>query len=154
MRIDIDVPGEPVGMGSMRAIARKRKDGSVFAQLIPSASGKHQKELMAWRKSLRKVLGPVKSPEAWQTTDVGLKVVLIFWLPRPKSSRIPYPSKKSSKDVDKLERPVLDELTRAEVWKDDCQVVDIHAVKRWAEVKGRPVPTGVRIVITNMEEGA
>lgn len=42
-------------------------------------------------------------------------------------------------DVDKLQRSTFDAITTAGVWKDDCQVVDVHATKRYAPAPGATI---------------
>ncbi len=97
-------------------------------------------------------MGPVQGPPEWLDTSTAIRVQFVFWLPRPKSNRLRWPSKKG-RDVDKLVRAVMDQITRSGIWADDSQVCDLRAVKRWAEIKGQPVPTGVRIVIEAISEG-
>jgi crossover junction endodeoxyribonuclease RusA len=59
-------------------------------------------------------------------------VALSFYLPRPKTApkRVTRPTKKP--DLDKLERCVLDGLTRAGVWRDDAQVIAMITEKAFA----------------------
>jgi Holliday junction resolvase RusA-like endonuclease len=40
-------------------------------------------------------------------------------------------------DGDNLEKLILDALTQAQLWRDDCQVCDWSGHKRWAEKDGR-----------------
>lgn len=50
-----------------------------------------------------------------------------------------YPTgSRSSGDIDKLQRACLDALTDAAVWRDDAQVVDVVAHKRWADDANPP----------------
>ena len=48
-----------------------------------------------------------------------------------KASAPPFPSSHAIGDIDKLARACLDALTDAGIWKDDSQVVDLHARKVW-----------------------
>lgn len=61
-----------------------------------------------------------------------VEVFVVFYLPRPKSAPrvITEPAKKP--DLDKLQRALLDALTAAGVWRDDSQVVHVHARKAFA----------------------
>ncbi len=85
-----------------------------------------------------------------------VEVLLTFWLARPKGhyrtgrnahllrdGAPAYPAGKP--DVDKLARAVLDGLTEGGAWKDDSQVVALHAVKLYANAGGF---TGCVIKIT------
>lgn len=76
-----------------------------------------------------------------------LAVVITFALPRPKShpkTRTTWPIARP--DVDKLERAILDSCTHI-IWRDDSQVVDLRAVKVWAEINV-PQPPGVLVTVT------
>lgn len=61
-----------------------------------------------------------------------VEVELVFYLPRPKSAprRVMHPAKKP--DLDKLVRAALDALTAAGAWRDDGQVINVRAAKRFA----------------------
>lgn len=48
-----------------------------------------------------------------------------------KASAPPFPSSHAIGDIDKLARACLDALTDAGTWKDDSQVVELHAEKVW-----------------------
>jgi Holliday junction resolvase RusA-like endonuclease len=76
---------------------------------------------------------------------VPVYVRLEFVLPRPQSTpkrRTPPAVKRP--DVDKLARAVLDALTSAGALADDSQVVDLHPIKRLAELDETP---GCRITV-------
>jgi len=108
----LDVPGKPISQGSM----------SVFNGRIV-----HQKnrELMAWRgviyEMCRDSMEPIEGP---------VKVCIVFRMPEPKKNSRRWPHVRP--DLDKLARAVLDGLTGA-AFADDCQVVDLQAVKVYGE---------------------
>lgn len=62
-----------------------------------------------------------------------------------KDSAPPVPANRGSGDIDKLQRACFDSLTDAAVWRDDSQVVDVAARKRWADDDN---PPGADIVVT------
>jgi Holliday junction resolvase RusA-like endonuclease len=55
------------------------------------------------------------------------------------------PANRGSGDIDKLQRSCFDSLTDAAVWRDDSQVVDVAARKRWADEDN---PPGADIVVS------
>lgn len=98
-----------------------------------------------------KAVGPWRTVVAWTAAqahrgapaDGALAVHVEFVMPRPARlpKRLPTPPHTSKPDTDKLLRAVGDALT-AVVWRDDSQVVDLHGVKRYAELDEQP---GARI---------
>jgi Holliday junction resolvase RusA-like endonuclease len=67
----------------------------------------------------------------------AVRIAVSFILPRPKSApERPWPIVRP--DADKLLRAVLDALTAAQIWRDDSQVVDVHARKLYANSPGSP----------------
>ena len=72
-----------------------------------------------------------------------LRVDLAFVLPRPIGQAGSYST--SVPDLDNLAKLVLDGLNTADVWRDDCQVAELQAVKTLA-IAGSPVGTTVTVV--------
>jgi crossover junction endodeoxyribonuclease RusA len=106
-----------------------------------------------------KNVGPWRDRVAWWARQIYSGPLLLgavvlrleFVMPRPTSTpkrRTPPAIKRP--DADKLQRAVFDSLTGI-VWKDDSQVVDVHAVKRLAELGESP---GARITVGVLEEVA
>jgi len=124
--------GVPAPQGSTRAFMRPGMKHPVvtadcartkpWRQAIVDAS----REVMAGRAPLE---GPVE-------------VRVAFYLPRPKSAprRITDPAKLP--DLDKLVRALFDALTAAGVWRDDAQVVHVHARKAFAGGRHDDDPDG------------
>lgn len=135
MWFQLRVEGNPVPQGSFRHVGHGR---------IISANPK----LNAWRESIATQIAtqtPVRLLEG------SIRVDLVFTLPRPKSvskSLRKRPTTKNTGDVDKLSRAVLDAISLeryCQIIKDDSQVTDLHAAKRYAD----NTPTGVTIFISN-----
>jgi len=84
---------------------------------------------------------------------------LDFYMPRPKSH---YRTGKyegilketapfqhiSTPDIDNLTKAVMDAITVRNIWKDDSQVMSVHACKSWSE---SPDMAGVDITIKGLE---
>jgi Holliday junction resolvase RusA-like endonuclease len=61
----------------------------------------------------------------------GVRLTVAFYLPRPKSLPRRVTAHTKAPDVDKLARSLGDALTRI-VYRDDAQIVDLLALKRYA----------------------
>lgn len=122
MTYEFVVPGAP------HPCMRARPNG--HGGMYDPVPNREAKERIAWTakvEGVRPVLGPV---EIW----------INFVYARPTSHLRADGSVKGSApvhhvqvpDVDNLVKTVKDALTGV-AWKDDCQVVAVHAEKRWAE---------------------
>jgi len=127
----IFIEGNPRPQGSKKAFARGKSIVLVEAN----------KELPAWREHMTRMLQlkQLEEPTAFTT---AVNVALTFWLPRPKSVKRQYPT--GTYDIDKLTRAVLDSITKAGVWRDDSDVVDLTVRKTYADLH----EPGVLISIT------
>jgi len=111
------VPGTPRPQGSKsRASSGRMYEASKY--------------LKAWRRD-------VTLMAARHFRGVTLKgevrLALDFVMPRPlRASDLAYVPCAKKPDIDKLERAIMDALTDAGAWKDDCQVVAVAKVKRTA----------------------
>ena len=117
--IEFRVNGLPVPQGSMKVINGKvlHSQGSALA---------------VWRSTI-----------GWEATLAGckpeegaMKLTLLFVMPRPKTIKRPSPS--VAPDLDKLTRAAMDALT-AVAYKDDGQVIEIHAMKIYGGMPGLEV---------------
>ena len=127
----IFIEGNPRPQGSKKAFARGKTIVLVEAN----------KELPAWREHMTRML-QLKQMEETQPFTTAVNVALTFWLPRPKSVKRQYPT--GTYDIDKLTRAVLDSITKAGVWRDDSDVVDLTVRKTYADMH----EPGVLISIT------
>jgi Holliday junction resolvase RusA-like endonuclease len=127
----IFIEGNPRPQGSKKAFARGKTIVLVEAN----------KELPAWREHMTKML-QLKQLEETTAFTTAVNVALTFWLPRPKSVKRQYAT--GTYDIDKLTRAVLDSITKAGVWRDDSDVVDLTVRKTYADMHA----AGVLISIT------
>jgi len=127
----IFIPGEPKPQGSKQGFIRGNRVVLVEAQ----------KQLPAWRDHMTRMLElkQLEQPIAFTTAT---NVALTFWLPRPKSVKRQFAT--GTYDIDKLTRAVLDSITKAGVWRDDSDVVDLTVRKTYDDLH----PAGVLISIT------
>jgi Holliday junction resolvase RusA-like endonuclease len=125
------IEGQPRPQGSKKAFARGKSIVLVEAN----------KELPAWREHMTRML-QLKQLEHDTAFTTAVNVALTFWLPRPKSVKRQYAT--GTYDIDKLTRAVLDSITKAGVWRDDSDVVDLTVRKTYADTH----EPGVLISIT------
>lgn len=139
-QVTIDVRGLPRPQGSMRL--HKLPNGGTAAR-YPAA-------VYAWRAQVQQAVAEMVIDPFLGAVELSLG----FDLPRAlghfgtgrnagtvKAGAPAHPT--SAPDLDKLVRCVGDAITDAGLWKDDAQVVALHAGKRYVET--RP---GVLITVT------
>lgn len=115
--IRIDVTGTPKPKGSLKHIGKGRMAEQV-------AGSKSWRQRIAWAARQQHHGKPLDEP-----TSVGFEIRVI----PPKSAPkwiVTWPATRSSGDVDKHARNVLDALVDGGVIKDDSRVVQISGVKR------------------------
>jgi Holliday junction resolvase RusA-like endonuclease len=125
------IEGKPKPQGSKQGFIRGNRVVLVEAQ----------KQLPAWREHMTRML-QLKQLEQETAFTTATNVALTFWLPRPKSVKRQYAT--GTYDIDKLTRAVLDSITKAGVWRDDSDVVDLTVRKTYDDLH----PAGVLISIT------
>lgn len=117
------VAGIPIPQGSKTAYVVKGR--AVLADA-------NAKKLKPWRKEITRV-----ARAAWLDRDQlagAVRVLTVFVFERPKSVKRRLPWVKP--DADKLARAVLDGVTDAGLWKDDCQVVRLVVEKVYGAAPG------------------
>ena len=108
--------------------------------------------LAAWRAAVRTEAQRAMAGRPLLGADgLALRLVCLFSLPRPVSRprKHHYPDKKP--DLSKLVRAAEDAL-KGIVWRDDSQVCDQVARKRYADDRGGSMRPGVDIRITEIVE--
>lgn len=96
--------------------------------------GEASEKVAPWRQDVvTAAVQAIEDVPGFVPFDGPVHLVVEFYLPRPKGqpkTRRTIPT--VAPDLDKQLRAVNDALTTAAVWRDDCQVVDITARKRYA----------------------
>lgn len=106
------VKGEPAPQGSKRYLGNG-------VMVESSKKVKPWREAIVWQvKPERMIEGPVS-------------IAIAFSLAKPKSAKRVFPTVKP--DLDKLIRSTLDGLKTAGLYRDDCQVVKVEALKLYTK---------------------
>ena len=129
-RLSFRVVGTPAPQGSKRHVG-----GGVMVE--------SSKKVKPWRQDVRAAAADAIEAHDWATPAGAVLVTVTFYLPRPKGhygtgrnaanirrTAPRFPAVKP--DVDKLVRSTLDALTEAGVVRDDAQVTELAARKRYA----------------------
>jgi Holliday junction resolvase RusA-like endonuclease len=82
-----------------------------------------------------KMLLAVREQYQMIPSEEAVKVCMRFLFPIPKNGKRQRRFTRRP-DLDNLIKGVLDALSKANVWKDDAQVVEIQAVKEYSETPG------------------
>jgi Holliday junction resolvase RusA-like endonuclease len=140
------VPGIPQPQGSTRAFRR----GAKIVITSDNVNLKPWRLAVTWKAQIERRLP--------QELMGAVYLDVEFYFPRPKGhfgrngNLLPSaPARHVTKpDCSKLVRAVEDSLTDAGVWVDDNQVVAIHAIKHYADLR----PPGAQITVTPMAQPA
>lgn len=141
----VRVYGTPVPQGSMKAFA-VRKHGVPTGRVAVTADNTRTKP---WRQAIVDAWRSALEDGRWEGPPVNgatipLGVTITFGMPRPAKHygtgrnrdqlRPGAPARPGGlPDIDKLCRAVLDALTAAGAWRDDAQVCELKASKRYAD---------------------
>lgn len=118
-RLNVFIAGEPRPQGSKRHVGNG----------VMVEASKYVKD---WRADVRQaLLNQHGEPKAKFEGEVHLALAFILTRPRtaPKKRKL---SAAKKPDLDKLIRAVMDAISSAHVWRDDCQVVKLSCGKRVA----------------------
>lgn len=141
--------GEPKGQPRPRACIRGRRAG-VYD---PGTADEWKRQVKAAAKPYIDAQGKLSGP---------IRVRLTWFMPRPlahwcirggqRSNELSIKAPKfhdKKPDTDNLEKAVLDALTDAGLWDDDCQVFDVHKIKYYSNKRGF---AGCEISASEVEE--
>ncbi len=126
--LEFDVVGLPSPQGSKRAFVRNGR-----ANLVEVAGV----ALKDWRTTVTARAVEAARDVDWYVLEGPVAVEVLFRLPRPKSRPLDV-WHAVRPDVDKLARAVLDAVSSARLWVDDCQVADLRAWKRYETADALP----------------
>lgn len=124
------VHGTPATKGSLRHVGHGR--------LIEG-----NKNSSEWRTSVALAARSAMHSRMWTTVDGPAHVLITLWIARPQSVNYPLPHTRSSGDVDKHARNILDALVDAGVLSDDSRVVSL-LVRKVFVTDGKP---GARVAV-------
>jgi len=145
--IRIAVLGKPAPKGSMKSYGRGRMVDSL-------------KSTKPWGDEIILAAAQERDRVGWEMLTGAVSVECVAITPRPKTVKREYPITRSSGDVDKLARNLLDALVKAQIMADDSQVIDLRMLKLYprsaSEVDGGMFITvsEYRHIVENEEKAA
>ncbi len=153
--LTITVHGNPAPQGSKHArpIYKGRGEARVFTGKVAQVESSKDK-VHTWREAVKEAT--IRRLEAAAIETYGgtgqaglLRIIdrpvaldITFCFDKPASApkrRRTWPIKRSTHDVDKLQRSTFDALTDAGAFKDDSQVIDVHARKAYTDDPAAPL---------------
>lgn len=142
------VLGEPIPQGSTKAFARVIH-GKPIANVVSD-----NPRLKGWRSVVAyTVAQALREPQNYGLFfNDAVSLTVTFYLPRPKALQT---KAKAARDFAHVKKPDLDKLVRATkdaltgvVWRDDAQVTDLLATKRYC---AEGDPTRAVIVVSDRD---
>lgn len=134
MTIDFTVHGLPQTQGNHRV----SRAGRIYDS---------NRNLMAWRDSVKWAVVKDFATRTRPLVNGAVALEVIFYLPRPKSTRRELPAVKP--DLSKLVRSTEDALTEVGAYEDDSRIVQLNISKRYCSHDEMSTP-GARIRIRSM----
>ena len=108
--------GKPSPKGSLKHVGNGRLVESLKAS-------------KPWRETVVIAASSARDRAGWVTLLGAVSVTGYVILPRPKTVTREYPITRSSGDIDKHDRNILDALTDAQIMRDDSQVIELNVLK-------------------------
>lgn len=124
-RLDFEVRGRPAPKGSLRHVG----NGRLVEQVKGSAP---------WRAEVARAAAQAATWQGWTTLTGPVEVIACVQVPHLKTPRT-WPITRSSGDLDKHARNLLDAIVDAGLIVDDSQVVALHLTKRYWSTPGATV---------------
>lgn len=148
----IVVHGQPAPQGSKRHVGR--------GILIESS-----KRVKPWREAVH--YAALESLDGKPRIEGPVSVCVRFYFDRPRAhyrtgknahllrdDAPALPDNKGTYDLDKLQRACFDALSSAGIWRDDSQVADVVACKRWTvQLPGELAVPGAVIDVMPLDRG-
>jgi Holliday junction resolvase RusA-like endonuclease len=104
----------------------------------------YPKPYTEWKERAQDLIETALDAEVTATYyDVPLRLRIENVCVRPKTTKLAHPKP----DVDNYAKSVMDALTKAGAWGDDCQVIELLVTKRWAVGE----PAGIHIHIQPLD---
>lgn len=129
-QLTITVPGTAKPKGSLRHVGHGR--------LIEQVKGSK-----AWREAVVVAAAQARDLAGWECLTGSVLVDVQVSVPRPKTVRRDEPTTRSSGDVDKHARNILDALVDAGIVGDDSQVTELRITKEYATADPSTGPSTV-----------
>jgi crossover junction endodeoxyribonuclease RusA len=123
MTLQFKVFGVPAPQGSSRGFLHRSTGRVIVTHDNPRTE--------PWRESVAWAALRAMREQDWPQAQGAVNVAAVFRLPRPQSLPRRVKDQTRKPDLDKLLRALLDALSQASVWRDDAQVVSVHAGKRY-----------------------
>lgn len=158
-RIEFVVAGTPAPRPRPRSRAVRTRKGKYIATTYQPKGDINSKDSgsrawarsNAWHDAVKWAIRPHVPPQPWEgpircTVDIFFERTQEMLKKHHPDGPIRYIK---TPDRDNLDKGILDALTEAKVWKDDCQVCDGPVRKWWA---ARGCKAGVIVVIERIPE--
>lgn len=124
-RLDFEVRGRPAPKGSLRHVGNGR--------MVEQVKGSKP-----WRVTVASAASQAATWQGWTTLTGPVEVIAVVQVPHLKKPRM-WPITRSSGDLDKHARNLLDAIVDAGLIVDDSQVVALHLTKRYWSTPGASV---------------
>lgn len=122
-RFELFVEGKPESQGSMR----------IYNGRIVHSAGRG---LRAWRDKIANQVNEALLAIQQPVWDGPVTLDLTFYLPMTSKTQVDRAAHIKRPDLDKLARAVLDALTQAGLYIDDCQVSSLRLQKKYGLTPG------------------
>ena len=123
------VKGRPKMQGSVSPVTYRKANGKAGVRVF------QKPELLHWRDLIAADVKERTEGEVFFPKGTPVFVKLHFYFVKPKSFRGKFPVTRSSGDIDKCARAVLDAFSQSLVYDDDSQVVYLICEKTYVDLE-------------------